>query len=133
MLSNAAISRKYRELEGKEFVFTISDLCALTNGVGKGFAMSQDKTAFKVMRYLLDHFAVVLLSCATVIDPQVIILGGDASNFKEKDIILLKDRIEKHFPLAQNIIASKLNKNACLYGAIKMGLDRVEERIAEIW
>ena len=68
-----------------------------------------------------------------MIDPQVIILGGEACCFGEKEIILLKQKIEKNLPLSQNIISSGLNKKACLFGAIKMGLDRIEERISDIW
>jgi hypothetical protein len=67
------------------------------------------------------------------LDPQVIILGGDACYFGEKEISFLKQRIERHLPLVQNIIPSRLNNKACLYGAIKTGLDRVEERITDIW
>ena len=125
LLSNTPVSRKYRDSAGECTVNTISDLCALAD---RG-----DTAAREVIHHMLDQFAVVLLNSATVLDPQVIILGGDACCFGEKEIALLKQRIEQHFPLVQNIIQSKLNKQACLYGAIKMGLDRVEERIAAIW
>ena len=125
MLCNDAVSRQYKELAGKSKVKTISDLCSLAEG--------GDETAITVMRNLLDQFALVLLNSATVLDPQVIILGGDACCFKEKEITYLKQRIERYFPLSQNIILSMLDKKACLYGAVKMGLLRVEERITGIW
>ena len=125
LLSNAAVCRRYRELTGESTVNTISDLLVLAE---KG-----DEAALGLIRNLLDQFAVVLLNSATVVDPNVIILGGDACCFGEKEIGVLKQRIEHYFPLVQNIIPSKLNKQACLYGAIKMGLDRVEERITDIW
>ena len=125
LLSNTPVSRKYWDSAGEYTVNTISDICAL--------AERGDTTAREVIHQMLDQFAVVLLNSATVLDPQVIILGGDACCFGEKEITFLKQRIEHHFPLVQNIIPSKLNKQACLYGAIKMGLDRVEERIAAIW
>ena len=125
MLCNDAISRRYREMTKVNKVKTISDLCALAD---KG-----DEAARKLIAYLIDQFAIVLLNSAAVLDTQVIILGGDACCFGEKEIALLKQKIEKYLPLVQNIIPSKLNKNACLYGAIKIGLDRVEERITDIW
>jgi len=125
MLCNDAISRRYREMTKVNKVKTISDICELAD---KG-----DQAARKLIAYLLDQFAVVLLNSATVLDTQVIILGGDACRFGEREIALLKQKIEKYLPLVQNIIPSKLNKNACLYGAIKTGLDRVEERITDIW
>ena len=125
LLSNGAISRQYRELTGANRINGISDLCTLAD--------SGDDTAKTVLNYLLDQFALVLLNSVTVLDPQVIILGGDACSFKEGEITSLKQRLERRFPLSQNIIVSKLDKKACLYGAIKMGLFRVEERITEIW
>ena len=125
MLCNDAVSRQYRELKGINNASTISDLCALAD--------SGDDAAMTVIRNMLDQFAVVLLNSATVLDPQVIILGGDACCFKESEIAYLKQSIERHFPLSQNIILSGLGKKACLYGAIKMGLLRVEERITGIW
>ena len=125
LLTNIAVSRNYTNMASEYKPGTISDLYAL--------AESGDAAAQTVIRNLLEQFAVVLLNSATVLDPQVIILGGDACCFGEKEIAFLKQRIEKHWLLVENIIPSKLNKQACLYGTIKMGLDRVEERITDIW
>ena len=52
---------------------------------------------------------------------------------KEKEINALKKNIDSRLPLNQKIIPSSLNKKAALYGAVKIGLDRVEELITEIW
>jgi len=49
------------------------------------------------------------------------------------DIVKNNKKIEHYFSVNQSIIASKLDKKACLYGAIKRGLDRIEERIIEVW
>ena len=125
MLSNATITKRYKEMNGKSPVSTISDLILL--------AESKDTVASGVLEYLLDHFSIVLQNCATIFDPEVIILGGDACNLRDNDISLIKERIEKNFPLTQNIVRSELNKNACLYGAIKMGLDHIGEKITDIW
>ena len=125
ILCNDAIAKKYTEWGGHDKAATISDVYTLAEG-GDGKAQA-------VISYLLDEFAVVLLNSAAVLDPQVIILGGDACCFQEKEIVMLKQKIERHLPLSQNIIPSRLDKKACLYGAVKMGLDRVEERITDIW
>jgi len=125
MLCNSSVARQYREMGGVNKANTISDINTLAEG--------GDMKALTVMRSLLDQFATVLLNSATVLDPEVIILGGDASSFREHEIALLKQRIEQHFPQVQNIIPSMLDRKACLYGAVKTGLDRVEERIAGIW
>ena len=124
-LSNAAAVSRYKKAGGRKQVQTISDLRSL--------AIRGDTAARKIMRQLLDEFAVVLLNCATVLDPQVIILGGEASNFSDVEIASIRNRIEKHFPLVEHIIPSSLDMKACIYGAIKTGLDRIEERITEIW
>lgn len=125
MLCNDAVSQKYRDLSGTSGSGTISELCAMAD--------NGDAAASEVVGYLLDQFAVVLLNSSTVLDPQVIILGGDICCFGEKEVSALKRRIERFLSLPQNIIPSSLKKKSCLYGAIKAGLDRVEERIADIW
>ena len=125
MLTNAAVCRRYRDLSGGKTANTITDLYNLADG--------GDEAALAIIHNLLDQLAVVLLNSATVLDPQVIILGGDACCFGDRETALLKQKVEQNFPLVQNIIPSKLNKQACLYGAIKMGLDRVEECITDIW
>jgi len=125
MLNNAAISRQYQDLTEEYSTRTISDICVLAN--------NGNEAARSVINRLLEQFAVVLLNSAAVLDPQVIILGGDACSFGIKEIEILKGMIEEHFPLVQNIISSRLNKQACVYGAIKVGLDRVEKRITDIW
>jgi len=125
MLCNEAVSRKYADMNGMNSADTISDLCALS---GNG-----DKTARAVVYDLLDDFAVALINSAAVLDPQVIILGGDACSLGDNEIAYLKARMGRLFPLEQNILASSLGKNACLSGAIKSGLDRVEDRITKVW
>ena len=125
LLCNNAVSQQYKKLTGTRKANTISEICILAD---KG-----DKAALTVIHNLLDRFAIVILNSTTILDPQVIILGGEACSFKEKEITHLKQKILQHFPLSQDIIISTLDKKACLYGAIKMGLLRVEERITEIW
>ena len=125
LLCNAAVSKNYRESGGKNHALTISDLCRL--------AGEEDEIAKTVVYRMLDQFTVVLINSAAVLDPQVIILGGDAGCFGEKEMSFFKQKIEQHLPLVQNIITSKLDKKACLYGAIKTGLDRIEKRITDVW
>ncbi|MCL2035379.1 MAG: ROK family transcriptional regulator [Oscillospiraceae bacterium] len=125
LLRNEAVSRKYTGLGGTGKANTISELYALAN--------NGDDIAKAVMCHLLDQFAVVLLNSVTVLDSQIIILGGDACCFAEPEITVLKERMEQNFPLSQNIIISELNRKACLYGAVKTGLDRIDDRIADIW
>ena len=125
LICNDSVTKKYIELGGKEKALSIMDLCRLAD--------NGDAAACTVIDYMLEKFAVVLLNSAAVLDPQVIILGGDACYFREQDINFLKKKIEQYLPLVQNIVPSKLNSKACLYGAIKTGLDRIEERITDIW
>ena len=125
MLRNDTMAAKYQEMTGSEDVHTISGLCTLAD--------AGDEAAKSILEELLNHFAVVLLNNVSVLDPQVVILGGDACRFGEREISILKEHMERYLPLTQHIVPSKLNKQACLLGAIKVGLDRVERRITEVW
>lgn len=124
MLCNDALSRRYAALagEGPEAGgLLLSDLLEM-RAKGNGAAR-------QVIGEVLDNLAVVVLNSVAVLDPQVIILGGDASGFTPEDIAGMKATIEEAFPVEQKIIRSSLNKKAGIHGAIRMGLDRVEERI----
>lgn len=125
MLCNDAIARRYREMDGRNHADTISDVYKLSSG--------GDDVARQVIRELLNRFAIAMLNSVTVLDPQVIILGGDAGCFEQEDLHFLHQRMQRYYPLEQHILTSTLDKKACLYGAVKNGLDRVEDRITEIW
>jgi len=125
MLCNDAVARRYRQRNGACSVGTISDVYALSD--------SGDAVAGEVLGELLNGFAIALLNSVTVLDPQVIILGGDACCFSDAELSFLNERMQQFYPLDQNILTSELDKKACLYGAVKNGLDRVEARITEIW
>jgi len=125
LLCNDAVSQQYTDMGGKNKVISVSDLCK--------FSDEGDAIAEKIKENLLDRLAVVLLNSVTVLDPQVIVLGGDASSFKEREITRLKQRIEQYFPISLNIVVSMLDKKACLYGAIKMSLQEAERQIAGFW
>lgn len=125
MLRNTAMCQRYKTAigESSDTEYTITDLLKKRQ--------DGDKVAGEVIGFLLENLWVVLLNSASVLDPQVIILGGDACNFEKVDVAFLKNKLEACLPLNQNIILSKLEKQGCLYGAIKIGLDEVEKGIME--
>jgi len=124
-LKNANLIKNYRILNGKSKASGISDLCTL--------AKNQDNAAKKVVKQLFDHLAILLLNCSTVLDPQIIILGGDACSLTDNELILIQNHMEEKFPISHKLILSTLEKKACIYGAIKTGLDYAEKRITELW
>lgn len=123
MLCNDALSVRYKHAarDSSANSYTLSDLITMRR--------QGDRTAKAVLDYLLEQFSITLLNSVVVLDPQVIILGGDASHFDDDDVGFLKSRFDDYFPLNQKIIRSGLDKQACIYGAIKLGLDLIEERI----
>jgi len=125
LICNEALVKKYCELNGKEKAAGLSDLCRL--------AYDGDTAARAAVDFALEHFVMVLLNSTIVVDPRIIVLGGDACNFREKEIAFLKQKMDRYLPHTPKIITSKLSNKACLFGAIKTGLDRATERIAEIW
>lgn len=100
---------------------TLSDLLTLR---GNG-----DEAARQVVAAALEYLWVVLLNCVSVLDPQVILLGGDGGSLDEADTDYLSGRIAQHLPPARTILTSRLDKKACIFGAISTALDRVEELV----
>ena len=125
MLCNEAIAHKYADLKGKNKVKGIADVCRL--------AKKGDDVADVVMQDLFSQFAIAMHNSVVVFDPQVIILGGDACCFSKKEIKLIKQKMKTYFPYNQNIVTSRLGNESCLYGAVKVGIDYVEDRITNIW
>ena len=125
ILCNEALAKMYADAGGTQNATTIPELCTLAD--------NGDAAALTVTGHLFEQFAVVLQNSAVMFDPQAVILGGDACCFGTKEMATLERHVKRLMPLEQRFMISKLNKKAGVYGAIKVGLDRVEERIVDVW
>lgn len=125
LLHNAGLVQQYKKLapDSSGSPETLSDLLTLRK---KG-----DIIATSVVQQMLEHLWVVLLNCTTVLNPQVIVIGGDGGYLSQEDLGYLTQRIEQHFPMETNILTSGLDKKACIFGGIDVGLRYVDNQILE--
>lgn len=112
--SGTGIAQKYAELGGTDEALDAETVFSL--------ARKEDPIALQVVRGFAEHLAVAIVSISSVLDPELIILGGGVA--KEADLFLPKLE-ELVFPVLQShprLAASKLGDIAGVMGAVALTL-----------
>ncbi|RDU37232.1 ROK family transcriptional regulator [Neobacillus piezotolerans] len=94
-------------------------------------AKSGDKTALAVLDEAVGHLAYGIINAASLLNPEVIILGGGV--FKSADMLLpkLKEIVNQYLPSPPELKISQLGENAGALGAVSLFL-REHESIFKI-
>ncbi|WP_316569081.1 ROK family transcriptional regulator [Neobacillus sp. YIM B06451] len=94
-------------------------------------AKSGDKTALAVLEEVIGHLAYGIINAASLLNPEVIILGGGV--FKSADMLLpkLKEIVNQYLPSPPELKVSQLGDNAGALGAVSLFL-REHETIFKI-
>ncbi len=64
-----------------------------------------------------------------VLDPELVVINGEIVELSDDFLEILKQEVYKLIPFKRTIVFSKLLKKSGLYGAIKNGLNWIEENI----
>ncbi len=109
LVSVTALKRKYLELSGKR-TFGLM--------IYKAFK-KRDRTAISAAKLVSEYLAIGLANIINIFNPEVIVLGGGLSNFRELiKMAVVKTRDYTLIPNHQTkILISKLGDNAQLLGA----------------
>ena len=92
-------------------------------------AENGDKDAISVINEAIEHLAYGIINAASLLNPEVIILGGGV--FKSSDIILPKLRsiVNHYLPSSVELKISQLGENAGVLGAVSLFLREHESTI----
>ncbi len=75
----------------------------------------------------LDHVAMLLLALATVVDPAVVVLGGELADLPADALQGLRDRLARVAPAVPDLRPAKLGARAGVLGAAAFALLHVED------
>ncbi|NMB21611.1 MAG: ROK family transcriptional regulator [Firmicutes bacterium] len=112
--SGSAIGQRYMEFSGSSELVDAETVFKL--------ARQDDPIALKVVKGFSEHLAMAIVSISTVLDPELIILGGGVA--KEADLFLPKLE-ELALPVLQTrprLVASELGDIAGVMGAVALTL-----------
>lgn len=95
------------------------------------FALARqgDKVACQVVKDFTEHLAMAIVSLSTVLDPELIILGGGVSRDADLFLRLLK---ELAFPVLQaqpRVLVSQLGEMAGVMGAVALTLHNTNDQL----
>ena len=115
------ISERYAELSSSSELIPAEDVFRL--------ARQNDPTALEVVKGFSEHLALAVVSIATVLDPELIILCGGVS----RDADLFLPQLEKLvFPVVQarpRLLVSELGDLAGVMGAVALTLHNTNEEL----
>lgn len=85
-------------------------------------ANAGDETAMRVLDEAAEHLAYGIINAASLLNPEVIILGGGV--FKSADLLLpkLKEIVNQYLPSPAELKISQLGENAGALGAVSLFL-----------
>lgn len=81
--------------------------------------------AKEIITRFAERVAVVIINLISVLDPEVIILGGGVSQSADLFLPLVKELVFRHAPVQPEIVAAGLGAEAGMYGAIALALKEV--------
>jgi len=79
--------------------------------------------AQQVVDETVDYLAFAVAVISTVLDPEVIVLGGGVARSADMLIDPILNRLDGVIPVRPNLIQSKLGLKAAVLGAIMLVLD----------
>lgn len=96
-------------------------------------ADSGDNAAITIVDQVVDNIAVIISNMVLMLDPEIVILGAEASYFREKDIARIRQVISSTCPFVPKIATSKLGSNSAIFGGIQIALKHAEDKLASYW
>ena len=81
----------------------------------------------------MDLLAVAINNTALVLNPELIILAGMASELREGDVERIRDILTRSCPYVPAIARASLGKNSGVYGGIRVALGYANKGISKLW
>jgi len=91
-----------------------------------------EAAAERVVEEAIEYLGTAIANLATVLDPEMIVLGGGVSLAGEMLLDPIRAAIERTVPAKPTVVVSALRDRAQLYGAIFSALQLVERQLADL-
>ncbi|QCJ41061.1 ROK family protein [Bacillus sp. S3] len=101
----------------------------LTGEIAFVLAKKGDKIALKVIDEAIEHIAYGIINAASLLNPEVIILGGGVLKSSEFILPKLREIVDHYLPSSVELKVSQLGENAGVLGAVSLFLREHESII----
>lgn len=124
------IFNEYRNKSGKQIDETYSKLKFrdLVN-----FADNGDEVAKDIVNHVVNSIAVIIANMVLMLDPEIVILGAEASFLRESDVIRVEQILKATCPFVPQIVLSTLGFNSAIIGGIQIALKNAEGELVNYW
>lgn len=95
-------------------------------------ARAGDLTASAVLRELADRLARVIATLASLLNPELVVIGGAVAESADQLVELCRERLPSYAQLPPMITASRLGGDIVLLGAIRAGINEIAGAALEI-
>lgn len=92
-------------------------------------AKSGDKIAMQIIDEATEHLSYGIVNAASLLNPEVIILGGGVSKSAEQILPNIREIVNQYLPSSVEIYTSQLGDNAGVLGAVSLFLREHESII----
>lgn len=138
LLDRSALQSQFEDEGSTEKALSGHAILSLLHGDNSERQLSQwfdlcdasNKEAITLLKQLIKDVGMLLVNVTSIVDPQVIILAGCVGvRMFRHGKSTWQQMLENHVPFVPKIVCSEMNDMESLYGAVKIGLDYLCERM----
>lgn len=97
------------------------------------YAQNGDAKAISIIEEITDKIAIVISNTVLVLNSEIVILGGVASELSPQNLQKIKTVLERTCPFVPQVVISKLGVKAPVIGGIKVALECAEKQMVMFW
>lgn len=125
MIINSGLSELYNKLSGQTGERDIGEIIK--------FSKTDDKAAIEIVDKLIQYAAMIIVNIASVLDPEMIILGGDLVNLEQEHMERISNLVSNNFPFKPKIEKSQLGDESEIIGCISVALENASKKLQLLW
>lgn len=129
---NSGISKAYKE---------IKTTCGFSIDMDKEYTIKElfrlkeegDCAAKAVIINLVNTISMVIINISTVLNPEIVVLGGDLVDISDLFIDEVYKIVKNNFPFPPKIVRGKIGRDSEIAGCISAALYEADKKIQELW
>jgi len=132
IITNSGISDMYKQYASQKNIcvndkdeFDIKEIIKLKENGNAAADITINK--------LITYISMVIINICTVIDPELIILGGDLINVDDVFIDNIVKTINNNFPFPPKIVRAALGEESEIIGCISVALEEANKKLQMLW
>ena len=110
---------------------TGNEISKINFNIFKKAFFEQDEYCVKLVDEIVSYLCCVISNISTLLDIELIIIGGGIIELGNHFIELVRKNIVKLSPLPANVVFTELGEKAGIYGAFAVAIERIFKYIID--